>query len=674
MNEIGEERRPEIVRAQLEKICASGRFVNSHKLTQFLRLVVEESLAGRGSQIKEYSIGVEVYRRPSGYDPRVDATVRVEAGKLRKRLSEYYSREGQGDPIVIRIPKGNYAPLFEYATPENTSRQSPFSRRVILSAAAFVIASTGMWWIVTARRTFRIGAPRLISTFAGSHTSASFSPDGTFIAFIARSGQGAAQVWVKNLAQGDPLQITEGETDASRPRWSPRSDQIVFARQGQGIWSVPPLGGAVQRIIDEGRNPDFSPDGLQVAFEKQREVWVARRDGSGQHRLSGLPQGIVGIGAPAFAPDGRSIALVCRTIGPKGDIWLLPVPGGKARRLTFDNAETGDPAWTPDGRWIVFPSDRAGPSTLWRVAAAGGQPEPLTNGVGEDNSPAISPDGKTLVFTNARNSWRLMLLDLPSGAQKELLSQRQNIAMPAFSPDGDRIAFFQKIEGDEHLFVVGADGAGLRQVTRERGQQNIMPSWSGDGKSLYFYQVRPAPSFRRQIISEAASVEVAGWTWGKQNFARMNASEQMAVYTLSDGIRPKAALVRDFKSGQEKPLAEALARPQWSRDGLNILGSTGDDRIMVCPVSGSNCTVLTNGNRPKWSADASRIYFFRATNRPDWLELWSAGSDGTQERKISTLGPFTAGEVHFDISSRDQVTWIQFTGGRQELWLAEIRP
>ena len=673
MNEITDERKADTVRAQLEKICASTRFVNSHKLTQFLRLVVEESLAGRGSQIKEYSIGVEVYNRPSGYDPRVDATVRVEASKLRKRLSEYYAGEGQGDPILIKIPKGHYTPVFEYAAPENTRHRSALPWRLIFSAVAVAIASAGTWWIISSKRPFRLAAQRLISTFPGSHTSASFSPAGAMIAFIDRTGHGAAQVWVKNLSQGDPLQITDGETDASRPRWSPRSDWIVFARQGQGIWLVPPLGGAVQRIIEEGRNPDFAPDGVQVAFEKRREIWVARLDGSGQHRLPGLPQGIVGIGAPAFSPDGRSIAVVCRTVGPKGDIWILPTVGGEARQVTFDDAEPGDPAWTPDGSWIVFSSDRAGAPTLWRVAPAGGQPEPLTNGAGKDSSPAISPDGKTLIYTNARNSWRLMLLDVVSGAQKDLLSQRQNIAMPTFSPDGERIAFFQKIEGDQHVFVIGADGAGLRQVTRERGQQNIMPSWSGDGKSLYFYQVRPTPSFRRQGISEALSVQVAPWAWGRENFARMDWGERAAVYTLSDGIRPKATLVRDLKTEQEKPLAQAIARPQWSRDGQIILGSTADNRIMVCPVSGSDCKVLTNGNRPKWSADNSKIYFFRVTSKPDWFELWSANSDGSGQRKITSLGPFTAAEVHFDVSSRGQVAWIPFSEGRQELWLAEIR-
>ena len=157
MHEITDEQRADTIRAQLEKIRGSARFANSHKLIQFLRLVVEESLAGRGSQIKEYSIGVEVYNRPSGYDPRVDATVRVEASKLRKRLSEYYAGEGQGDPILITIPKGHYAPVFEYAAPEKTRRHFAFSRRLILSAAAVAIAAGGVWTI-SSRRPFRLGA------------------------------------------------------------------------------------------------------------------------------------------------------------------------------------------------------------------------------------------------------------------------------------------------------------------------------------------------------------------------------------------------------------------------------------------------------------------------------------------------------------------------------------
>jgi Tol biopolymer transport system component len=674
MKSIREEPGAETVRAQVEKISTSLRFVNAHKLTHFLRLIVEESLEGRGDQIKEYTIGVEVYSRRQGYDPRVDSTVRVEATKLRKRLSEYYAGEGRNDLVLITIPKGRYAPVFEYRPSEKPPGGPPFRWRLPLSACVALAILAGGWWMLASRQSFRLAAQRRISTFPGSHTSASFSPDGAMIAFVARTDRGTAQVWVKNLSQGDPLRITDGDADAARPRWSPKKDQIVFERKGLGIWSAPPLGGSVRRIIEEGRNPDFSPDGGRLVFQRGHEIWTARTDGTAQQPLPGLPWKVQATdSAPVFSPDGQWIAVFHAEVGPKGDLWVLPTSRGQPRRLTFDVQEGGDPAWTPDGRWIVFPSARSGSLTLWRVASGGGAPEPLTTGAGEDLAPAISPDGQSLIFTNTRNNWGLTLLDPASGARTEVLSQREDIVMPAFSPAGDRIAFFQHMGGDVHLFVVRADGTELRQVTRDRGHQNIMPAWSEDGNSLYFYQVRPDASFRKVAISGAASVEVAPWVWGKQNFARMDSGERAAVYTLSDGVRPKATVVRDIATGREKQLAEAIARPQWSRDGTTILGSTDDDRIMVCPSSGGACKVLTTGKRPKWSGDGSRIYFFRAAQTRDSFELWSSADDGSEEKRIAQLGPFRPAEAHFDVSSRGQIVWAPFREGRQELWLAEIR-
>jgi Tol biopolymer transport system component len=670
MNDIPGER----VRMQLEKISTSGRFANSHKLTHFLRLVVEESLAGRGDQIKEYSVGVEVYNRPEGYDPRVDATVRVEATKLRKRLREYYAGEGRNDPVLITIPKGHYAPVFEYQATGKPARRQQIPWRLLLAAGSSLLVLVIVWWWVYARRSFRLGEQRRISTFPGSHTGASFSPDGSMVAFVSKTDGGAAEVWVKNLSHGDPLPVTkDGETDASRPRWSPQNDQIVFERKGQGIWSVPPLGGPARRIIEQGGGPDLFPDGGQIVFVKGQEIWIARADGSGQQSVRGLPKSGWSTTTPAVSPDGRWIAFFRREAGPKGDLWVIPASGGQARQLTFDVQDGGEPVWTRDGRWILFPSARSGSLTLWRVAFGGGTPEPVTIGAGEDMSPAISPDGKRLIFTNARHSWVLTLLDPVSGVRQELLSQPEDIAMPVFSPEGDRIAYFQHLSGEVHLFVMGADGKEQRQVTRDRGHLNIMPEWSQDGASLYFYQFRPVPSFRKVAISGAASVEIAPWAWDKQNHARVDSGGHSAVYTVGGVSGPRATFVRDLGTGQEKPLAEAIARPQWSRDGKSILGSTKDDRILACPVAGGACKVLTRGNRLRWSGDGSRIFFFRTTRSANSFELWSAAGDGSDEKKIAQLGPFRPTEVHFDVSSRGEIVWVRFEEGRQELWLAEIR-
>jgi serine/threonine-protein kinase len=86
-------------------------------MARFLKFVVECQLAGRGSELKEYTIGVEVFDRDRHYDPRVDPIVRVEARRLRAKLDAWYAGEGKHDSVVIRLPKGSYAPLFAGAQP-----------------------------------------------------------------------------------------------------------------------------------------------------------------------------------------------------------------------------------------------------------------------------------------------------------------------------------------------------------------------------------------------------------------------------------------------------------------------------------------------------------------------------------------------------------------------------
>jgi len=100
------------IREHLSAVLTSEIFVRSPRLSRFLRFVVGKALEGRGDEISEYSIGVEVYDRPTAFDPRIDSTVRVEAGRLRAKLREYYEAEGTDSPIRIQLPKGRYSPSF----------------------------------------------------------------------------------------------------------------------------------------------------------------------------------------------------------------------------------------------------------------------------------------------------------------------------------------------------------------------------------------------------------------------------------------------------------------------------------------------------------------------------------------------------------------------------------
>ncbi len=103
------------VRAELDRILATKGFSNAGRLSKLLRYVVEKTLAGETDQLKEYAVGVEVFDRDGNYDPRLDSIVRVEAGRLRSRLDQYYNGEGAGSPIRINLPRGGYSAQFEQA-------------------------------------------------------------------------------------------------------------------------------------------------------------------------------------------------------------------------------------------------------------------------------------------------------------------------------------------------------------------------------------------------------------------------------------------------------------------------------------------------------------------------------------------------------------------------------
>ncbi len=99
---------------ELERILSSKVFATAQRSQAFLRYVVERSLTDERPPLKEFSIAMDVFARGDDYDPSIDATVRVEAGRLRGRLREYYDLEGSGDPVAIDVPKGGYCPTFTF--------------------------------------------------------------------------------------------------------------------------------------------------------------------------------------------------------------------------------------------------------------------------------------------------------------------------------------------------------------------------------------------------------------------------------------------------------------------------------------------------------------------------------------------------------------------------------
>jgi adenylate cyclase len=136
------------VRAALERVLAAPEFVNAARLSRFLRFAVEKSLAGAGAELKEYLLGVEVFDRGQDFDPRLDPIVRVEAGRLRGKLQQYYEGGGLSDPVRIVLRKGSYAPNFEAATTVAApSGGSPRLKWVIAATVVIGVAAAAFFLI-----------------------------------------------------------------------------------------------------------------------------------------------------------------------------------------------------------------------------------------------------------------------------------------------------------------------------------------------------------------------------------------------------------------------------------------------------------------------------------------------------------------------------------------------
>jgi dipeptidyl aminopeptidase/acylaminoacyl peptidase len=320
----------------------------------------------------------------------------------------------------------------------------------------------------------------------------------------------------------------------SRPRISPDGQQVVYvvteidARKHayrSAIWQTPVGGGEARRLSAEPANatdPGWSPDGRWLAFVSEREGEVSRKASEEQKKLGkGKPQ-----------------------------IWLLPTTGGEAQQLTFMPHGASAPVWSPDGQWLAFsapvgPLDeeaeegQANPkvrvldqlwyrldgagfiferrSHLFLLNVAGGEPVQITDGDWDDGNPAWSPDGKTLAFVSSREEdrWRAPSPDLytlsidagKAGELRRLTDGTLSCAAPAWSPDGQKIAFLGSLKWksaghiDLYTSAASANQAAATSLTHEfegsfqdwtntdadaRDEHGAPPPvWSSDGNIIY---------------------------------------------------------------------------------------------------------------------------------------------------------------------------------------------
>ena len=261
------------------------------------------------------------------------------------------------------------------------------------------------------------------------------------------------------------------------------------------------------------------------------------------------------------------------------DIFVMDVDGKNQRNLTNHRDKDYTPSWSPDGKRIVFSSERDGNSEIYVMDADGSNPRRLTENDNFDQFPSWSPDGERIAFMSDRDGdflhFDIFVMDADGGNLQNITNNPFDERYPSWSPDGERIAFSSHRDGHfrnrwgitSEIYVMNADGGNLQRLT-ENLKNDWYPSWSPDGERIAFVADR------------------------KGDFANFE------IYVI------------DANGGNQHRLTENRhtdSSPSWSPDGERIVFTSqrdGNREIYVMDADGGNQQNLTNSpsddRHPSW--------------------------------------------------------------------------
>jgi len=439
------------------------------------------------------------------------------------RFVETFPRRGYRFIVPMDKPS---SPAPTPNTREELSERHP-SRWGLVGVVAIVLVllcGIGIWRFARNASEASLPPIEVVPLFgqSGREFKPAFSPDGNQIAFFGAEPSGDG-IYTTAVGGEKSLRLTSSSFDCC-PRWSPDGRQIAFMRtapyEGVAIYVIPAFGGTEHRLYSGPsgfyhRALDWSPDGKVLAFTEsdadKTHSWIALLSlaDSTIRRLTWPSDQEVDYG-PAFSPDGSTVAFGRMILaGVVSDLYVVSAAGGTPRRLTNDNTWLWPPpAWTPDGREIVFCSRRGGLFNLWRISVSGGTPRPVAGSASDAVSPSISPKGNQLAYqqftdTN-RDIWRLDLKDEKhrQGLPVHVISESGWKERPHFSPDGKRIAFESRRSGYFEIRACDRDGSNCAELTSFRGVATA-GRWSPDGRYIAF-------EFRPKEHSEIYLLQVDG--------------------------------------------------------------------------------------------------------------------------------------------------------------------
>jgi Tol biopolymer transport system component/DNA-binding winged helix-turn-helix (wHTH) protein len=324
-----------------------------------------------------------------------------------------------------------------------------------------------------------------------------WSSDERRIVFSSEFNYGS--LWEVSLARPDHVEILPIGHDASDLDAKPSGPGLAYVQGSTNIniWRLdllasPPQARKLSASSREQLSPDISPDGSKIAFESTRsgvrEIWVAHADGSNAQQVTDFRNPMTG--TPRWSPDGKLLAFDSR-VGGEANLYVVDPKGGIPHKLSIDRSEPSMPSWSKDGAWIYFEDARY--SSVWKVPTIGGHALQIAE---RATSVAIeSADGEYVYFAHDKKLWR---------AKTDGSTEEQVAGMPEFSFLGDEwfpaeagIYFLSHANGKTMINLFDLQSRQTRPIfTLEKPT----PQWIGgmpvsrDGKFMLYPQVDSASS------------------------------------------------------------------------------------------------------------------------------------------------------------------------------------
>lgn len=213
-----------------------------------------------------------------------------------------------------------------------------------------------------------------------------------------------------------------------------------------------------------------------------KEVYASHLDGSEKTQITNNRS--INL-SPAWSPDGRMLLYTSYKEGQRS-LYLYDLAAGRETRIAERSGSSIGGKWSPDGQHIAVAIERGGNTDLYLLDRAGKTLRRLTEDKGIDVSPAWSPDGNRLAFVSNRSgSPQIYLMDITSANVRRLTYSGSYNTSPDWSPKGDRVAFTGRVSGRFQIFTIGVQGGDSQQLTSGSGD-NEDPSWAPDGRFIAF--------------------------------------------------------------------------------------------------------------------------------------------------------------------------------------------